>query len=163
MRCKSTEFQTEQEMMSFYESVNNSFFLELNPESPKKFYGLEFIDYNYSIFFASDNLSSLQTKDLGKITVLLIDTFFIIIKDTMEIKVYKLNAPGDTILYFDNIVIVVYELGILFFNPVNFKLIDKPSKDLIIDWEIKDNSELYYRIADNSWKEIKKEEIMTIL
>ena len=107
-------FDSMSEMISAYSDKKDSEYIDIETQSSKTFYGVEFMKNNYNFYLSSDGLCNLQVFSIDEIAGVLIDDYFIFINLINHSKIkFKLNSPGDTLLYNKENMsfFIIYETG----------------------------------------------------
>lgn len=145
------EFQSCSEMLSFYSSKRESCFLELESQSPKKFYGIDLLESEQSIYFCSDGLCELQISEAHGLIAFLVDDYFVFINPAKNFKkTIRLNAPGDSLFHRNERFVAIYETGVFIFSPDKEIGECKETDDLIYDWNFLSDSVIHCKLCDGS-------------
>ena len=144
------------EMIGAYSDKKDSEYIDIETQSSNTFYGVEFMKNNYNFYLSSDGLCDLQVISIDGIAGVLVDNYFIcidLLKHTK--KKFKLNSPGDTLLYNkeNTSFFIIYETGFFSFSlkPEICKV--KEVKDLIYDFKVLSDTKILYSYGDSKFYE----------
>ena len=119
-------------------------------------YGVEFMQNSYIFYLSSDGLCDLQVISIDGIAGVLIDDYFIFINLINHSKIkFKLNSPGDTLLYNKENMsfFIIYETGFFSFNIKTETYKVKEVEDLIYDFKVLSDTKILYSYGDSKFYE----------
>ena len=119
-------------------------------------YGVEFMQNSYIFYLSSDGLCDLQVFSIDEIAGVLIDDYFIFINLINHSKIkFKLNSPGDTLLYNKENMsfFIIYETGFFSFNIKTETYKVKEVEDLISNWKIGPDTKILYSYEGSKFYE----------
>lgn len=119
-------------------------------------YGVEFMQNSYIFYLSSDGLCNLQVISIDGIAGVLIDDYFIFINLINHSKIkFKLNSPGDTLLYNKENMsfFIIYETGFFSFNIKTETYKVKEVEDLIYDFKVLSDTKILYSYGDSKFYE----------
>lgn len=149
-------FDSMSEMVSVYSGKKDSEYIEIDSQSGNIFYGVEFMQNSYIFYLSSDGLCDLQVFSIDEIAGVLIDDYFIFINLINHSKIkFKLNSPGDTLLYNKENMsfFIIYETGFFSFNIKTETYKVKEVEDLIYDWKIGTDTKILYSYEGSKFYE----------
>ena len=150
------KFDSMSEMVSVYSGKKDSEYIEIDSQSGYTFYGVEFMQNSYIFYLSSDGLCDLQVFSIDEIAGVLIDDYFIFINLINHSKIkFKLNSPGDTLLYNKENMsfFIIYETGFFSFNIKTETYKVKEVEDLIYDWKIGTDTKILYSYEGSKFYE----------
>ena len=144
------------EMIGAYSDKKDSEYIDIETQSGNTFYGVEFMQNSYIFYLSSDGLCDLQVISIDGIAGVLIDDYFIFINLINHSKIkFKLNSPGDTLLYNKENMsfFIIYETGFFSFNIKTETYKVKEVEDLIYDWKIRTDTKILYSYEGSKFYE----------
>ena len=144
------------EMIGAYSDKKDSEYIDIETQSGNTFYGVEFMQNSYIFYLSSDGLCDLQVISIDGIAGVLIDDYFIFINLINHLKIkFKLNSPGDTLLYNKENMsfFIIYETGFFSFNIKTETYKVKEVEDLIYDWKIRTDTKILYSYEGSKFYE----------
>ena len=150
------KFDSMSEMVSVYSGKKDSEYIEIDSQSGNTFYGVEFMQNSHIFYLSSDGLCDLQVFSIDEIAGVLIDDYFIFINLINHSKIkFKLNSPGDTLLYNKENMsfFIIYETGFFSFNIKTETYKVKEVEDLIYDWKIGTDTKILYSYEGSKFYE----------
>ena len=150
------KFDSMSEMVSVYSGKKDSEYIEIDSQSGNTFYGVEFMQNSYIFYLSSDGLCDLQVFSIDEIAGVLIDDYFIFINLINHSKIkFKLNSPGDTLLYNKENMsfFIIYETGFFSFNIKTETYKVKEVEDLISNWKIGPDTKILYSYEGSKFYE----------
>ena len=149
-------FDSMSEMIGAYSDKKDSEYIDIETQSGNTFYGVEFMQNSYIFYLSSDGLCDLQVISIDGIAGVLIDDYFIFINLINHLKIkFKLNSPGDTLLYNKENMsfFIIYETGFFSFNIKTETYKVKEVEDLIYDWKIRTDTKILYSYEGSKFYE----------
>jgi len=149
-------FDSMSEMIGAYSDKKDSEYIDIETQSGNTFYGVEFMQNSYIFYLSSDGLCDLQVISIDGIAGVLIDDYFIFINLINHSKIkFKLNSPGDTLLYNKENMsfFIIYETGFFSFNIKTETYKVKEVEDLIYDWKIRTDTKILYSYEGSKFYE----------
>ncbi len=151
MGCKVKEFSSYSEMLSYYQNNPFAKLIDLKTECDNRYYGVDIAGKNVSYYFSSDNTCSLQLLEHNDEIFLLVDEYFVVVNS--DVRIMKLNSPGDSILMTDSRIVGIYETGIFLYDLHSGHYKSLEAKSCIYDWKRKSNAIIELKYDDDSVQE----------